>query len=152
MDRYRKEAKAAIEQLNIDLRKHKWTLEDLARGIKVEYEHGSENPLTNATNDDPLMTAKIALAHLMEERNGEEQYDYYDGLDIVEEAPAGYWRGKTFENLISGSGVNHIRIVIAILIVTLLIIIFYLSGGELADTAVIIGIIASVATLIAVVN
>jgi hypothetical protein len=35
-------------------------------GINVELEHGTEDPATNVTDDDPTMTAKIALAHLNE--------------------------------------------------------------------------------------
>ena len=35
-------------------------------GINVELEHGTINPNTNVTNDDLIMTAKIALAHLNE--------------------------------------------------------------------------------------
>ena len=35
-------------------------------GVNIELEHGSVNPLTNVTNDDLLLTMKIALAHLNE--------------------------------------------------------------------------------------
>src|SRR5450756_2864067 len=35
-------------------------------GINVELEHGTVDPATNVTDDDPEMTAKIALAHLNE--------------------------------------------------------------------------------------
>lgn len=85
--RYSAEAQSAASAMGIDFAREKFTLDDLARGMKVEYEHGRENPKTNVTNDDPLMTAKIALAHLYE------KYDYYDGLDRVEEKAPGYWRG-----------------------------------------------------------
>ena len=39
---------------------------DFVTGINIELEHGTVNPLTNVTNDDLLITAKIALAHLNE--------------------------------------------------------------------------------------
>jgi len=40
-------------------------------GYVIELEHGTKYPRWNITNDDPIMTAKIALAHL------EELPDYY---------------------------------------------------------------------------
>ena len=46
--------------------------EDLKEGMLVEYEHGSKDPMTN-----PIMTAKIALAHL------NEHSDYYKILNSV---------------------------------------------------------------------
>lgn len=53
-------------------------LEQLRRGMTVELEHGRRDPLTNVTDDDPLVTAKIALAHLREFP------DYYDRLARME--------------------------------------------------------------------
>ena len=47
-------------------------------GLDVELEHGTVDPDTNVTNDDALMTGKIALAHL------NEFSDYYTRLDIME--------------------------------------------------------------------
>lgn len=44
----------------------KFTPEDLLEGIHIELEHGKVNPATNVTNDDLVLTAKIALAHLNE--------------------------------------------------------------------------------------
>lgn len=44
----------------------KFPLEDFITGINVELEHGLINPKTNITNDNLIMTAKIALAHLNE--------------------------------------------------------------------------------------
>jgi CBS domain-containing protein len=41
-------------------------LEQLRIGMEVELEHGRANPLTNVTDDDAVLTAKIALAHLRE--------------------------------------------------------------------------------------
>ena len=48
-------------------------------------EHGSRDPNTNVTNDDPLVTGKIALAHL------NEFLDYYTRLDEMEEAAEEFW-------------------------------------------------------------
>lgn len=47
----------------------KFSVKDLITGLNIESEHGYINPFTNVTNDDLLMTGKIALAHLMEYPN-----------------------------------------------------------------------------------
>ncbi len=39
---------------------------EFLEGINIELEHGTINPKTNVTNDDLIITAKIALAHLNE--------------------------------------------------------------------------------------
>jgi hypothetical protein len=46
--------------------------------MEVEFEHGRHDPQTNVTNDDPVLTAKIALAHL------KELPDYYTRLKRME--------------------------------------------------------------------
>ena len=53
-------------------------LEQLRIGMEVELEHGRSDPLTNVTDDDPVVTAKIALAHLRE------KHDYYRRLAAME--------------------------------------------------------------------
>ena len=53
-------------------------LEQFRRGLEVELEHGARDPQTNVTNDDPLITGKIAWAHL------KELSDYYTRLDRLE--------------------------------------------------------------------
>jgi len=71
------EAKKIGEALDID-----WTefdVEQFIMGLDVELEHGRIDPDTNVTNDDPIMTGKIALAHL------NEFPDYYTRLDKFEE-------------------------------------------------------------------
>ena len=65
--------------LNIDFTK--FSLNDFITGINIELEHGFINPLTNVTNNDLLMTAKIALAHLNEYHN---YYDNKVGLPAFE--------------------------------------------------------------------
>lgn len=59
-----------------------WTQVDLEQfriGLEVELEHGIRNVVTNVTNDDLVLTGKIALAHLME------LPDYYTRLLRMEE-------------------------------------------------------------------
>ena len=68
-----------INELNIKL--DKFSIKDLMTGYKIELEHGTVNPSTNVTNDDKMMTLKIALAHL------NEYPDYYNeeyGLPALE--------------------------------------------------------------------
>lgn len=80
------EAKQIGEQLGID-----WSLFDVEQfrmGMDVELEHGTINPNINVTNDDPLMTGKIALAHLNEIR------DYYAKLEKMEKEGEAFWKKK----------------------------------------------------------
>ena len=58
------EAKRIGEALGIDW--SKFDVEQYRMGLDVELEHGLVDPHINVTNDDPLMTGKIALAHLNE--------------------------------------------------------------------------------------
>lgn len=44
----------------------KFTPDEFLRGINIELEHGKVSPETNVTDDNLIMTAKIALAHLNE--------------------------------------------------------------------------------------
>jgi len=66
----------------------KFDVEQFRIGMDVELEHGTENQVTNVTNDDPLMTGKIALAHL------NEFPDYYTRLLELEEEAEKYWENK----------------------------------------------------------
>ena len=77
------EAKAIGEKLGIDWTK--FDIEQFRSGMDVEIEHGSENSLTDVTGDDPLMTGKIALAHL------NEFPDYYTRLKQMEEDAEEFW-------------------------------------------------------------
>lgn len=68
-----------------------WNRVDLAqfrRGLEVEFEHGSRDPETNVTNDDELLTGKIAWAHL------KEFPDYYTRLDKLETEADAYWASR----------------------------------------------------------
>lgn len=57
---------------------------EFQKGLEVELEHGAHDPVTNVTNDDPLVTGKIAWAHLKELR------DYYTRLDRMEAEAKGH--------------------------------------------------------------
>lgn len=57
-------------------------------GMDVELEHGLHDPATNVTNDDALITGKIALAHL------NEFPDYYTRLEKMEKEAEQYWENK----------------------------------------------------------
>jgi hypothetical protein len=76
-------AKAVGEQLGLDW--SKFDVEQFRMGMDVELEHGTVGPATNVTNDDPLMTGKIALAHL------NEFADYYTRLDEMEKSADEFW-------------------------------------------------------------
>ena len=54
----------AAKILNIEFKK--FTPKEFLSGINIELEHGLVNTETNVTNDDLIITAKIALAHLNE--------------------------------------------------------------------------------------
>lgn len=60
-------------------------VEQFQVGLNVEMEHGSHDPETNVTNDDPLLTGKIAWAHL------KEFSDYYTRLMAMEQEADAYW-------------------------------------------------------------
>jgi hypothetical protein len=74
------EARRIAEEIGIDWSSAPFDLEQLRRGMEVELEHGLQDPRTNVTDDDPTVTAKIALAHL------NEFHDYYTRLEQMEEA------------------------------------------------------------------
>ena len=80
------EAQAIGEQLG--LKWDKFEVEQFRRGMDVELEHGTEDSNTNVTDDDPLVTGKIALAHL------NEFADYYDRLDKMEAEAEEFWGEK----------------------------------------------------------
>jgi len=54
-------------------------IEQFRMGLDVELEHGLCSPATNVTDDDSLLTGKIALAHL------NEFPDYYTRLGKMEQ-------------------------------------------------------------------
>ncbi|MEL7571014.1 MAG: DUF5661 family protein [Eubacteriaceae bacterium] len=80
------QAKEYGEKLGIDW--SKFDVEQFRMGMDVELEHGTRDLHTNVTNDDILVTAKIALAHL------NEFPDYYTRLKKMEDEAEAYWEGK----------------------------------------------------------
>jgi hypothetical protein len=66
-------------EIGIDWDSAPFDLEQFRSGMDVELEHGRHDPATNVTDDDPLLTGKIALAHL------NEFPDYYTRLERMEE-------------------------------------------------------------------
>lgn len=77
------EAKTVGESLGIKW--DKYDIEQFRMGLDVELEHGLADPKTNVTDDDPVMTGKIALAHL------NEFSDYYTRLEKLEKEADEYW-------------------------------------------------------------
>ncbi len=77
------QAKKIGEELGIDWAR--FDVEQFRMGMDVELEHGTVDPKTNVTDDDPLVTGKIALAHL------NEFADYYDRLSEMEEEAEKHW-------------------------------------------------------------
>jgi len=67
------------EQIGIDWSSAPFDVDQFRRGMEVELEHGLQDPATNATDDEPVVTGKIALAHL------NEFPDYYTRLDRMEQ-------------------------------------------------------------------
>ncbi len=80
------EAKRIGEKLGVNW--SKFDIEQYRMGLEVELEHGLNDPETNVTDDDKLMTGKIALAHL------KEYPDYYTRLRIMEKEAENYWENK----------------------------------------------------------
>ena len=80
------EAKEIGEKLGIDW--SKFDVEQFRKGMDVELEHGTDDPRTNVSSDDSLITGKIALAHL------NEFPDYYDRLKEMEEEAKKHWESK----------------------------------------------------------
>ena len=70
------DARKIGEQIGVDFTK--FDLEEFRKGLAIELEHGSHDPETNVTNSDPLLTGKIAWAHL------KEIPDYYTRLEMME--------------------------------------------------------------------
>jgi len=72
------EAAAVLTALQVDLAVVSWDLEQFRMGMESEMGHGRADPDTNVTDDDLVLTGKIALAHLVEIP------DYYTRLAAME--------------------------------------------------------------------
>ena len=82
------DASEALERAGIDISNERYTVEDVATGMNVESEHGKRFPDLDVTGDDPVITAKIALAHLREFP------DYYDRLEVMEREAEAAWESE----------------------------------------------------------
>jgi len=70
------EARAILKALNVqgmDI-----VVGDFQQGLEVELEHGTKFPDANVTNNHPILTGKIVLAHF------KEALEYYQRLDVAE--------------------------------------------------------------------
>ncbi|MBE6051541.1 MAG: hypothetical protein E7214_13070 [Clostridium sp.] len=79
------DAERIAKELDIDFSKEKFDLLQFEMGLNVELEHGLHDKNTNVTNNDPILTGKIALAHL------NEFPDYYTRLKKLEDEAKEYW-------------------------------------------------------------
>jgi len=88
------------KKFNIDLTVVPLT--DWKNGLNIELEHGKKNTLTNVTDDNLDMTAKIAIAHLLEDPL------YYSRLVKMESLSEEYWSGKNKPSIfIQDGGYKH---------------------------------------------
>ena len=70
------EAKAILSELETgDMN---IALKDFQRGLEIELEHGIRFAEANVTNNHPILTGKIVLAHF------KESLDYYQRLEVAE--------------------------------------------------------------------
>jgi len=80
------EARQVGEEIGVDW--SRFDLEQFRAGMDVEFEHGSHDPQTDVTHDDPIVTGKIALAHM------KEFPDYYERLERMEAEARREWATK----------------------------------------------------------
>jgi hypothetical protein len=71
-----REAKAILAKLRAG--GTKIPLDDFRSGLQIELEHGLKFPEANITNNHPLLTGKIVLAHI------KEFPEYYKRLEVLE--------------------------------------------------------------------
>jgi hypothetical protein len=91
------------------------SMENLRMGMDVELEHGTIAGPNNVTSDDPVSTAKIALAHL------NERGDYYQRLAELEDAPL----NVSMYSLGAFVLAHRLAIIIIIVIIVLIAIVAY---------------------------
>jgi hypothetical protein len=82
------EAGRVGEEIGIDWASAPFDVDQFRIGMNVELEHGLHDPLTNVSDDDPHVTAKIALAHL------NEFPDCYARLEQMEEDAKRDWQQR----------------------------------------------------------
>jgi hypothetical protein len=71
-----KEASIILKVVNV--KKMGIALEEFRMGLEVELEHGTMFDDANVTNNHPILTGMIVLAHM------KEMLDYYERLDVAE--------------------------------------------------------------------
>lgn len=79
------QAREIGEQIGIDWATSPFDVEQFRSGMDVELEHGTHDPATDVTASDPVVTGKIALAHL------KEFPDYYTRLAVMEAEAEAFW-------------------------------------------------------------
>ena len=82
------EARRFGEEIGIDWPRAPFDVDQFRMGMNVELEHGLHDVLTNVSDDNPQVTAKIALAHL------NEFPDYYIRLERMEEEAKRDWEQR----------------------------------------------------------
>ena len=80
------EAQRIGDEIGVDW--SRFDVEQFRAGLDVEFEHGSHDPQTDVTGDDPILTGKIALAHM------KEFPDYYERLERMEQQAKKDWTGR----------------------------------------------------------
>ena len=70
------EAKTILSEINVE--EMKVDIDEFRRGLEVELEHGLQFKDANVTNNHPILTGKIVLAHLKESSY------YYKLLEVAE--------------------------------------------------------------------
>ena len=82
------QAREVGTKIGIDWSTAPFDVEEFRSGMDVELEHGLHDVSTNVTDDDPIVTGKIALAHL------NEFPDYYTRLERMEAEAEREWAAK----------------------------------------------------------
>ena len=82
------EARVIGIEIGIDWDTSPFDVDEFRDGLDVELEHGFHDPQTNVTGSDPVITGKIALAHL------KEFPDYYTRLKKMETEAEAYWEQR----------------------------------------------------------
>ncbi|MDH3606729.1 MAG: hypothetical protein OER12_07015 [Acidimicrobiia bacterium] len=78
----------ALSAAGIDISDEKYDIDAVTKGMNVELEHGQRFPDLDVTDNDPVVTVKIALAHLREFP------DYYDRLEVMEREAEAVWESR----------------------------------------------------------
>jgi hypothetical protein len=81
------EAQRVGNEIGVDW--SRFDVEQFRLGMDVEFEHGSRDPQTDVTGDDPIVTGKIALAHM------KEFPDYYERLERMERDAEREWANRS---------------------------------------------------------